>query len=104
MGDAIASERDELRAQLARYDDLRSGRIGERTLSSLRELPIALVEARIVARLTHRDLAERLGVREQQVQRWEANTYAGVAIDRLHEIADALKLQVLATVTYPVPG
>jgi DNA-binding transcriptional regulator YiaG len=104
MGDAIASERDELRAQLARYDDLRSGRIGERTLSSLRELPIALVEARIVARLTHRDLAERLGVPEQQVQRWEANSYAGVAIDRLHEIADALKLQVLATVTYAVPG
>ncbi|MDQ6607117.1 MAG: helix-turn-helix domain-containing protein [Actinomycetota bacterium] len=104
MGDAIASERDELRAQLARYDDLRSGRIGERTLSSLRELPIALLEARIVARLTHRDLAERLGVPEQQVQRWEANSYAGVAIDRLHEIADALKLQVLATVTYAVPG
>ena len=104
MGDAIASERDELRAQLARYDDLRSGRIGERTLSSLRELPIALVEARIVARLTQRDLAERLGVPEQQVQRWEANSYAGVAIDRLHEIADALKLQVLATVMYAVPG
>lgn len=104
MGDAIASERDELRAQLARYHDLRSGRIGERTLSSLRELPIALVEARIVARLTHRDLAERLGVPEQQVQRWEANSYAGVAMDRLHEIADALKLQVLATVTYAVPG
>jgi hypothetical protein len=98
--DAIASERDELRAQLARYDELRSGRIGQRTVSSLRELPIALVEARIVARLTQRGLAERLGVPEQQVQRWEANGYMGVAIDRLEEIADALKLQVFGTVTY----
>ena len=103
MLDATASECDELCVQLARYDDLRSGRIGQRTLNSLRELPIALVEARIVARLTQRDLAERLGVREQQVQRWEANGYAGVAIDRLQEIAGALKLQVFGTVTYDSP-
>jgi DNA-binding transcriptional regulator YiaG len=104
MLDATASERDELRAQLERYDDLRSGRVAQRTLTSIRELPIALIEARIAARLTQRELAERLGVPEQQVQRWEANSYAGVGIDRLQEIADALKLQVLETVTYAVPG
>jgi len=104
MIEATASERDELRAQLERYDDLRSGRVAQRTLTSIRELPIALIEARIAARLTQRDLAERLGVPEQQVQRWEANSYAGVGIDRLQEIADGLKLQVLETVTYAVPG
>lgn len=104
MIEATASERDELRAQLERYDDLRSGRVAERTLTSIRELPIALVEARIAAQLTQRGLAERLGVPEQQVQRWEANSYAGVGIERLQEIADALKLQVLETVTYAVPG
>ncbi len=58
----------------------------------------------IAARLTQRELAERLGVPEQQVQRWEANGYAGVGIERLQEIADALKLRVLETVTYAVPG
>jgi DNA-binding Xre family transcriptional regulator len=104
MLDAMASERDELRAQLARYDDLRSGRIAQRTLNSWRELPIALIEARIAARLTQRELAERLGVPEQQVQRWEANSYSGVAIERLQEIADALQLQVHETVTYAVPA
>jgi DNA-binding transcriptional regulator YiaG len=104
MLDAMASERDELRAQLARYDDLRSGRVAERTLNSWRDLPIALIEARIATRLTQRELAERLGVPEQQVQRWEANSYAGVAIERLQEIADALQLQVLETVTYAVPA
>ena len=30
----MASERDELRAQLERYDDLRSGRVAQRTLNS----------------------------------------------------------------------
>ncbi|MHB1570358.1 MAG: helix-turn-helix domain-containing protein [Solirubrobacteraceae bacterium] len=103
MLDAMASERDELRAQLDRYDDLRSGRVAQRTLNSLRELPIALIEARIAARLTQRELAGRLGVPEQQVQRWEANSYGGVAIERLQEIADALGVRVLETVTYAVP-
>ncbi|MGA2928004.1 MAG: helix-turn-helix transcriptional regulator [Solirubrobacteraceae bacterium] len=101
--DATASERDELRAQLARYEDLRSGRVAQRTLHSLRELPVALIEARIAARLKQRELAERLGLPEQQVQRWEANEYAGVGVDRLQAIADALGVEVLETITYAVP-
>jgi HTH-type transcriptional regulator/antitoxin HipB len=44
-------------------------------ITFLHELPIALAEARIAARLTQRQLAERIGVAEQQVQRWEANDY-----------------------------
>ena len=104
MIEANESQRDELREELERYDDLRSGRVAQRTLRSLRELPIALIEARIAARLTQRELAKRLGVPEQQVQRWEANSYSGVAIDRLQEIADALQLQMLETVTYAIPA
>ncbi len=104
MVEATASERDELRAQLERYDDLRSGRVVERTLTSMRELPIALIEARIAARLTQREFAAQLGVPEQQIQRWEANSYAGVGLERLQEIADALKLEMVDTVTYAVPG
>jgi HTH-type transcriptional regulator/antitoxin HipB len=104
MLDGMASQRDELREELERYDDLRSGRVAQRTLTSLRELPIALIEARVAARLTQRELAKRLGVPEQQVQRWEANSYSGVGIERLQEIADALQLQVLETVTYAVPA
>jgi HTH-type transcriptional regulator/antitoxin HipB len=102
-GDAIASERDELRAQLARYEDLRSGRVAQRGLCSLRGLPVALIEGRIAARMTQRDLAKRLGIPEQQVQRWETNGYTGVALERLQEIADALGLQMCGTVIYDVP-
>ncbi len=102
MQDTMESEIEELRAQLERYEDLRSGRVAERTLTSLRELPVALIEGRIAAGLTQRQLAERLGVREQQVQRWEANSYAGVSIDRLQDIADALGVRLSETVAYAV--
>ncbi len=104
MLDGMASQRDELREELERYDDLRSGRVAQRTLTSLRELPIALIEARIAARSDPAGTGRRLGVPEQQVQRWEANSYSGVGIERLQEIADALQLEVLETVTYAVPA
>jgi len=71
-----------LRDEIKRYEDLRDGRIGQRELGSLRDLPITLIEARIVAGLTQKQLGERLEVEEQQIQHWEANLYAGVGVER----------------------
>jgi HTH-type transcriptional regulator/antitoxin HigA len=100
MRDAIASEADELRAQLNHYEQLRNGEITGREISSLRELPSALIEARIAARLTQRELAARIGVAEQQIQRWEASQYSGVSLERLQSIADALGVNIHETITY----
>jgi len=98
--EALVSEADELRAQIKRYEALRDGEIKQRELTSLRELPIALIEARIAAGLTQKALAERLGVPQQQVQRWEASRYSGVGVERLQEIADALGVEVREILTY----
>lgn len=100
MRDALASEADELRTQLEHYEHLRDGTITSRQLDSLRELPTALVEARIAAKMTQRALADRLGVAEQQVQRWEATAYAGVGLERLQDIADALNTRIRENVTF----
>jgi DNA-binding XRE family transcriptional regulator len=100
VNDAIASEIETLRRQIDHYERLRDGHITSREITSLHELPTALIEARIAARLTQRQLAERIGVAEQQVQRWEANDYSGVGLDRLQSIADALGVQIHETITY----
>ena len=100
MRDALASEVDVLRGQLRHYEQLRAGQITQRKITSLRELPVALIEARIAARLTQRQLAKRLGVAEQQIQRWEANEYTGVNLERLQSIADALGVRIRETIIY----
>jgi DNA-binding transcriptional regulator YiaG len=100
MRDALVSEAEELRVQLKHYEQLRDGAITGRELDSLRDLPTALIEARIAAKLTQRALAQRLGIAEQQVQRWEATGYAGVGLDRLQDIADALDTRIRENVTY----
>jgi DNA-binding XRE family transcriptional regulator len=100
MDDAIASEIETLQGQIDHYEQLRDGHITGREITSLKELHTALIEARIAARLTQRQLAERIGVAEQQVQRWEANGYTGVNLDRLQNIADALGVHIHETITY----
>jgi DNA-binding transcriptional regulator YiaG len=100
MDDAIASQIEVLRGQIDHYEQLRDGRITGREIESLRDLPTALIEARISAHLTQRQFAERMGVAEQQIQRWEANDYSGVNLDRLQTIADALGVHIRETITY----
>lgn len=104
MDDALRGQAETLRDEIKHYEDLRDGRINKRELGSLRDLPTALIEARIAAGLTQKALGERLEVAEQQVQRWEANLYSGVGVDRLQEVADALGMGVRETVSYAVPA
>lgn len=100
MHNAIAGQIETLRAEINHYEQLRDGHITSRQITSLRELPTALIEARIAARLTQRQLASRIDIAEQQIQRWEANDYSGVNLDRLQIVADALGVKIQETITY----
>jgi DNA-binding Xre family transcriptional regulator len=94
MRDGIKSQLDDLEADLAEYDALREGRVTTLEAQSILGIGPALIKARIMRNLTQKQLAERLSLAEQQVQRYEATNYRGVAAERLQEVADALKLKV----------
>ncbi len=100
MGDALRSEAEELRRQLHEYEQLRAGEIKTRSLSSLTDLPRALIEARIAGHVTQKELADRLGLAEQQIQRWEATNYAGVGVERMQDVADALGARITEKVSF----
>ena len=100
MGDAMKSETKVLSKQLKAYEDLKSGKVKGRSLRSLRELPAALIEARIAANVTQKVLAQRLGVAEQQIQRLEATNYTGVSLERLQDVIEALKIDVSEKISY----
>jgi len=102
MIESLESELSILRDQLDQYDALKAGRVKGRRVHSLRELPVLLIEGRIAAGLTQRELAERLDLAEQQIQRYEATMYAGASLERLQEVADALELEIEEQVTYSV--
>lgn len=101
MREAMESQLEELLEELAEYDALRSGQVGVLELTSLTELPEALIRARIAVGLTQKGLAERLGLKEQQVQRYEATQYAGVSLERIQEVAEALGVEIHERVILP---
>jgi DNA-binding Xre family transcriptional regulator len=94
MRDGTRSQLAELEEQLAEYDALRTGKVVSFKMDSITGIGEALVKARIIRKLTHKALAERMDLAEQQIQRYEATRYAGVSIERLQAVADALNLRV----------
>lgn len=102
LRDQYDSQIEELRAQLAEYEALRRGQVAVLELSSLSELPAALIRARVASGLSQKALAERLGLKKQQVQRYEATHYAGVSLERVQEVADALGVTIREQVLLPV--
>lgn len=99
--DAAQSQHDDLVAQLQAYEALIEGRTPVLELTSLDELPGALIKARISSGLTQSDLADRLGLKTQQIQRYEATDYAGANLERIQKVADALGVSVREEVLLP---
>jgi transcriptional regulator with XRE-family HTH domain/Zn-dependent peptidase ImmA (M78 family) len=84
----------ELEEELREYTELKAGLVPELAVESLADLPRALIKGRVARGFSQSDLASHLGVRPQQVQRWEAEEYASIAFTTLTRIADALRLDI----------
>jgi HTH-type transcriptional regulator/antitoxin HigA len=92
--DALESERQILVEQLAQYEALRAAKGAVLEVDRLEDLPTALVKARIAQGLSQRALAERLRMKEQQIQRYEAEKYGSASLRRILEIANSLNLKL----------
>jgi HTH-type transcriptional regulator / antitoxin HipB len=88
----------QLKQELAEYEQLKSGNIVTFVLGSLNDLPTTLIKARIAAGMTQKELADKIGVREQQIQRYEASLYSSASFDRLRSIATALNIEITQAV------
>ncbi len=88
--DALRSQLTELESDLREYEDLKVGMFEFEQLSSIAELPKLLIRARIASGLSQRDLADRLGLKEQQLQRYEATDYSSASFSRIISVAAAL--------------
>lgn len=91
---SLTETMQELEEQMSEYEALRSGSVAEISLNSLADLPKALVKARVARGFSQSELAGMLGMRPQQVQRWESEEYASASFASLARIASALKLDM----------
>nr|MDJ0682676.1 helix-turn-helix transcriptional regulator [Xenococcaceae cyanobacterium MO_167.B52] len=95
---------DSLRKEIEEYDALKQ-QLAPIKITSIQELPLALIRARIAMGMTQKELAEKMGVKEQQVQRDEANQfqrdeanqYSWAGFQPIAAVAEALNLKIQET-------
>ena len=92
--DAVSSQLADLEAELREYEAIRDGRFEVEALREAVNLPELLIKARIAQGLTQKELADRLGLKEQQIQRYEATDYAAAKWSRIREVAGALSMEL----------
>jgi HTH-type transcriptional regulator / antitoxin HipB len=82
-----------MQTELQEYDDLKAGKV-EITMSSIEDLPKVLIQKRISLGMTQRELAEKLGIKEQMVQRYESTAYESISYQRLIDVWNTLKTSI----------
>lgn len=87
---------DSLQKEIEEYDALKQQQTSIK-ISSIQELPLALIKARIAMGMTQKELAEKMGVKEQQIQRDEANQYSSAGFNRISKVAEVLNIQIKET-------
>jgi len=88
--EALQSQLESLKQELDEYERVRASRRRFVDPAKIADLPQALIRARIAAGISQRELALRLGLKEQQIQRYEATKYASASLKRVIEVAQAL--------------
>ena len=91
MRESMESEREILSDDLKVYEQLQRRRRNKLKVTELRSLPLELIRARISAGLSEADLAQRLGLKPQQIQRYEEHDYETASFARILEIAQAIE-------------
>lgn len=101
---ALEGEMERLQRDITLYESLLEGTTVSVVVDTLDRLPDALIQARIANKWSQKQLGERLGLHEQQVQRYESTRYRGASFERLIEVARALGVRVNQTVLFAAPA
>ncbi len=92
--DGVKSQLADLREEIDAYEALRSGKRKTVAIGSLDDLPKTLIQARIASGLTQEELASKLGLKPQQIQRYEATDYHSASMERMNEVLRALGVRL----------
>lgn len=99
---SLASQLKDLESEISEYEQLKAAERTVISVESFDELAEGLIRARIAAGLSQKALAERVGIKEQQVQRYESERYASASYQRLREITKALGVRIKNDILLPI--
>lgn len=90
---SLITMKDQLEQELAAYDLQKkdTGALGARPLS---KLPSLIIEYKIRSGMTQKQFASLIGMKEQQLQRYEAEDFQSISFKNLLKIVHAIGLDI----------
>lgn len=91
---SLNNQLKQLQEELAQYESLKKKKlpVKERPLA---ELPQLITEYKIANGFTQKQLSLKLGMKEQQLQRYEANRFKGISFDNLLQLISAMNVNLV---------
>lgn len=96
--DPLASFMMQLKDEVEEYERLKRGEFGN--LENLYGIGRTLVALRIFKGIKQSELALKLGVKESQVSRDEANEYHGASVDKIQKVLDAIGIKLKSSIEF----
>ena len=90
----MRSQLADLEAELAAYDKMKSANGKKKLDGRLEDFGTLLISARIARGWTQKQLGERLGLKMQQIQQYEATGYESASLTRIRDVCRALGMMV----------
>ena len=99
--EALESQHENLLLELQEYEALKLSEAPVLEIDELSRLGEGLIKARIASGLTQKQLAEKIGIKPQQIQRYEMERYESATLKRLSEVVDALGVRISNDILVP---
>jgi HTH-type transcriptional regulator/antitoxin HigA len=98
---SLATEKRELSKKLDAYRQAQDGDVEPMKQQVGDDLGDILIIARLAQKWTQKDLARKLGLQEQAIQRWESERYRSINLANYMKVARALSLNLSAQFLSP---
>jgi len=95
---ALTAEQERLAKEIETYESLRGQYTPTLQTIETDDLGMLPIIGRITRGWSQKQLAELLGLKEQQIQRYESDRYASVSLSRYERILEILSVELLAKV------
>jgi hypothetical protein len=94
---SLADMKEQMQSEIREYELLKASKSNILKSRSLTELPSLITEYKIASGLTQKEFSKKIGMKEQQLQRYEAENFQGISFKNLIKILHAMGLEITIT-------
>lgn len=86
--------KNDIKEEIKQYENLKNKGLVLNRRVAVAQLPNILIQHKIAKGFTQKQYSEMLGIKEQQLQRYEAENYSSVSFGRLLEYIEKAKIKI----------